>query len=602
MGQPRLELNNWNACRTELLFTQHTANIGVLNGTSLAQIGMGLKKWQFLPIQARVMANYSAKILNSAVSGLSAQQAVIAATANNIANVNTAGYSRRLVNLETRSVSSNSAGINVGDGVDVVGITRMVNVYLEKILKDSQSDQFGYQIQSDIMKRVEPLFTLDGSQQTIGSTMTAFFTAVNDLSADPASIELRENLIQRVDDVVSAIKTTYQTIANLQAECDQRIETEVAAVNSLTSQIAELNGRITAREGGAGDVAADERDQREALLNQLSEKIGFNSVELPDGSVTLTLNGGFAIVSGTTARELEVTHSPSFAAGTLPPSLSGGTLSYIVYDYDPGAGSAHVDLTEKMMENGGIIGGLLTMRGYADPAETSAFAATGPLVEIATQVEAITRTLLTMVNVTYRGPNEEADPAQPWKFSTADLDGNGPDVYGLFTFDYSATQDVNGDGIANDLDLTTGITNYSSILAGTLTDPRRVAAARDPDPALGLQIFGSGNGKNMEVLAALQTDNSLTFSAGPTYSFTGTFGEIYDSTVVKVGNLASSAEGNMNAADRYKLTIQSQRDAVSSVSLDEEFSNLIRYQRAYQASARLIRIADQLLEQLVSII
>lgn len=567
----------------------------------LAQIQTGLKKWQFLPIWVGVMANYSAKILNSSVSGLTAQQAVIAATANNIANVNTPGYSRRIVNLETRATSNNSAGINVGDGVDVVGITRMANAYIEKILKEAQSDQSGYQIQSDIMKRIEPLFSLDGNNQTIGSTMTAFFTAVNDLSANPASIELRANLIERVNDVVSAISTTYNTIASIQTECDQRISTEVEAVNGLTSQIADLNARIMAREGGSGNVAADERDQREALLNQLSEKIGFNSVELPDGSVTLTLPGGFALVSGATARQLEVTTTPSFAAGTLPPSLGGGTLSYIVYDYDPGAGQAHVDLTQKIMENGGTIGGLLTMRGYNDPAETSAFAATGPLVEIATRVEAITRTLLTTMNVTYRGPNEDA--GLPWKFSTADLDGNGPDVYGLFTFDYGAlSQDVNGDGIANDLDLTTGITNYSSIIQATFSDPRRVAAARDPDIAAALQVFGPGNGGNMEVLAGMQTDNSLTFSAGPAYSFTGTFGDIYDDSVVKVGNLASSAEGNMNAANSYKMTIQGQRDEVSAVSLDEEFSNLIRYQRGYQASARLIRVADQLLELLVNMI
>ncbi len=206
------------------------------------------------------------------------------------------------------------------------------------------------------------------------------------------------------------------------------------------------------------------------------------------------------------------------------------------------------------------------------------------------------------MNVTYRGPNEETDPAAPWKFSTADLDGNGPDVYGLFTFEYGAERDVNGDGIANDLDLTTGITSYSSILQAAFTDPRRVAAARDPDIAAGLQVFGPGNGGNMDVLSGMQTDGTIVFSAGPSYSFTGTFGEIYDDAVVKVGTFASSAEGNMKASDTYKMTIQGQRDEVSAVSLDEEFSNLIRYQRGYQASARLIRVADQLLELLVSMI
>jgi len=546
------------------------------------------------------MPNYSAKILNSSISGLSAQQAVIAATANNIANVSTPGYSRRIVNLETRNVNSGSSELNVGDGVNVAGITRMVNAYLERTLKETLSSEAGYEIQSEALNRIQTLFSLDGETQTIGGAMTQFFTAVNDLAVDPSSIELRANVIQRAEDLVSIIQTTYNTIAKVQTECDQRVGIEVDEVNSITAQIASLNATITAREGGSGQVAADERDNREALLNKLAEKIGFNSIELPDGSVTVTLSNGFALVSGSVSRNLSFTHDPSFSSGTLPQSLDGGVLGYVVYDYDPGAGNAHVDLTEGIMNNGGVLGGLLTVRGYADPSNTSPFQATGPLVEIAQRVEAVTRTLLTSVNKSYLGPSDE-DTTTPAFFnpSSGDLDGNSPDIYGLFDIDYTGVKDVNGNGLPDDLGLMTA-QNYSSILKLNFTDPRRLAAAIDTNAASGSKSFAPGDGRNMQNLADLQNQD-LTFAAG-SFSLTGTFGEAYNEAVVKVGGLTASAQGNYDNADKYLQTVRGQRDEVSAVSLDEEFSNLIKYQRAYQASARLIRIADQLLEQLVSLI
>src|SRR5690606_36601387 len=103
-----------------------------------------------------------------------------------------------------------------------------------------------------------------------------------------------------------------------------------------------------------GNVAADDRDRRDVLLQRLSEKLDFNMLELPDGTVTISLANGFVLVNGNENRELSVTNSPSFANGTLPPSLSGGVLNYIVYDYSGGNGTpAHVDLSNVIKTSGG---------------------------------------------------------------------------------------------------------------------------------------------------------------------------------------------------------------------------------------------------------
>ncbi|RIL10773.1 MAG: flagellar hook-associated protein FlgK, partial [Proteobacteria bacterium] len=306
------------------------------------------------------MTNFGAKILNNAVSSLAAQQALIANAGNNIANVNTTGYTRRSIELQTRFGGLGTTGIQIGNGVQVGGIRRIADEFLEKLLRESQASRSSYQTQDEFLSRIENLFSLTGDRPTIGSSLTSFYAAINDLSLNPSSIELRSNLIQKAQDLVENIRNTYNTLANLQSEADQRIGVELQTVNSITAQIANLNTLISQREAaGENIIASDERDARDQLLKELSEKLSFNKVELPDGSVTLTLSNGFALVNGSNSRALSLTTAPSFATSTLPPSLGGGVLGYIVYDYSAGSGTAHVDFTQDLMAGGGSIGGLL---------------------------------------------------------------------------------------------------------------------------------------------------------------------------------------------------------------------------------------------------
>src|SRR5690606_25569755 len=116
----------------------------------------------------------------------------------------------------------------------------------------------------------------------------------------------------------------------------------------------------------------------------------------------------------------------------------------------------------------------------------------------------------------------------------------------------------------------------------------------------GVTSFQTGDGRNAEALAATQA-TSYTFAIG-SYSFTGTFDQSYNETVTHVGNAKSRSDVNLSVSESNLISAQSQRDSFSGVSLDEEFSKLITFQRAYQASARMIRVADELMEQIVSLI
>jgi len=543
-------------------------------------------------------ANYGAQIFNNAVSSIAAQQAVIGNISSNISNVNTEGYARRAIHLQTRVTTGRSGGFSVGNGE----LTRISDQFLSGLVRDASADSEAYGVEDEFLGRLEQLFSLSGERNTVGSTLTEFFTAVDNLSLNPASIELRAELVERSQDLVTTIKETYNSIAELQDEADRRLSTEIDNVNSLTAQIADLNGLISAREG-SGNVAADERDKREMLLERLAEKIGFEMVETSDGSVTISLSSGFPLVSGSNSRDIDLTTTPSFSTGTMPQSLNGGILSHAVYDYDPGAGFAHIDLTEILQTAGGTIGGLITVRGFNDITNSGPFTADGSLVEAAQRVEAIAQNLLTAVNQEYLGPDEDSVTIG-WQPSATDLDGNQPSVYGLFSFAYTGVRDTDGNGLPDDLGFANhGVYNYSSILQLTSTDPRDIAAGRDLDPTTDANItWAEGDNQNLLALSAYQT-TEMTFSVGGSYSLTGaTFSDAYNETVGRVGNLKVRASINASVANDNLDTARNRKDEVTGVSLDEEFTNLIKYQKAYEASAKLIRVARDLMDQLVSIL
>lgn len=546
------------------------------------------------------MPNFSSKILGNSVSALVAQQALIANTSNNIANVNTPGYTRREIALLNRAdAAATQTSLSFGSGVEVGTIRRITSAFLESAVREAASREGMANVQNDYLARVENLFSLTGPQQTIGSTLNDFFSALNTVAVNPYSLDDRLVLMQRGEDLVSAIKTTYNTIAATQTELDYQVPQELEQINEYTSQIASLNDLIRKRQA-SNIPAPDEQDQRDDLLAKLAEKITFSAIEMPDGAVNVSLLNGFPIVSGTTSRDLEFTHTPSFGGVTLPPSLEGRTLGYVVYNFGTETGPSHLDLTKSIKSGMGSLGGILQLRGYADVSNTTAFQADGALVQFAQRVEALTRALLTDVNQTYLGPDEDSTLTglQP---SSGDLNGNVPDVFGLFDFNFSGVKDADGDGVPSTADLlATGMSHFSDYLTFAIKTPDRFAAARDNDTTEGITEFPKGDGQNAVAVAAMKQE-VRTFTVDG-FTLTGTFDELYSSTVNYVGAVKSKAETDVAVAKGAQASAQQKRDQLSAVSLDEEFANLIKYQKAFQASARIIKTASDMLDQLVALI
>ncbi len=531
---------------------------------------------------------------------MDAHQALLGNVASNIANVNTPGYARRVLELETTPARS-VGNFSVGNGVQIGKLRRSTSDYLDRLVRESNGQLKAHEVEDTYRSRAEQFFGLDGRSTSIGSSLNKFFNALNDLSVDPASLDLRANFLSQAQQLTGSIRDTYNGLSQLQADADVQIEQELRTVNQHLSAIAELNGEIKGRES-TGEVAVAERDRRDALLDQLSEKMSFNVIEVQDGSINITLSSGFTVVSGTNAKALELNRSPSFVSGAAVPALNESALGFVVFDFSGGSGTGHVNLTDILARGGGTIGGLLRTRGVSTAAATSAFTATGTLPALAERVETLARTLLTEVNRTYLGPDRNTATAA-WNPSSGDLDGNTPPPFGLFNFDYAGTLDANSDGLPGTGDLTaTGFGNFASRIQVAFSDPRQLAAARDastgfPAPA----SFAQSDGRNLEALAALE-GTRYTYTMGNTYSFNGTFHENYNETVATIGNMKNSSRVNVAVGQANLQAAQLRRDEISSVSLDEEFTHIIKFQRVFESSAKMLQLANELLENVVKIL
>jgi flagellar hook-associated protein 1 len=569
------------------------------------------------------MSGFSSSILNIATSGLATQQAQLAATSNNIANVNTEGYSRRRVDVAERSSAGGS--LSFGQGVEVQSVRRVYDEFLEGVVRRSNSEKFAAETEESFLQRAEGILSIAGDQDTIGTQLEEFYTSLSDLTLNPASPELRAGVLQKADSLVQTINTTFNYFANLQNEANERLNQEVSTVNDLVAQIAELNGQVRANENENTEASAI-RDKRDSILQKLAEKIDYSVVEDNLGQVNIYLPTGFSLVSGVTSYSLSVTNTPSFSAGNNTQLLNGGPLSFIVYDHDPGVGNQHTDLTSTIAEGGGVIGGLLSARGVSTGNTSSPFSAKGGLVDLASRVEGITRALLTEFNQVYLGvdpenlvsnggnplTNDEDPVASATTFSPSsgyfdDATQSSVAPSGVFSFfkvdglTDSATGSISGLPDLQDLsDQESTFSTYAGKLSLAITNPLQIANGRDLVATEGQLEIQPGDSANIKKLVELR-DHKFNLTVG-NYNLNTTLSQAYLGLVNETGNLVSSATSSKQLGESKLLAAKERRDSYSGVSLDEEFTNLIKFQRNFEASARMIRVADQLLEEIINLI
>lgn len=274
-----------------------------------------------------------------AYSGLHAAQIALLTTGQNIANVNTPGYSR--VVPELRSMSGNALG-NVGGGVMVASIRRLANDFQNQQLWRANTAVNYHDTAQQYMTALEVLISNEGS--SISTGLDNFFAALSEATGTPESIVLRQQILLEAEQLSQRFNTLNGNIQiQIEALHGQR-EAMVVEINGLLDNIAELNRRIVALESTGRDTATL-RDHRDVLIKELSGYASIRNHETPDGAYSVSLANGQPLVLGSTAGRLTVQQTMSgeqvinldFASTSFPldPSGLGGSFGGL-YDSEYG--------------------------------------------------------------------------------------------------------------------------------------------------------------------------------------------------------------------------------------------------------------------------
>lgn len=293
--------------------------------------------------------------MSIAMGALEAQQAGLATTTNNIANLNTPGYTReRPVLQEADPVLNN--GVAYGTGVKLQGIESLRDSILNLQIDNETQQQGQSQAYVSAMSQAQTLFPDDTSG--IGQQISIFFQSLNSLSTDPSNLALRQSVLSAANGLASAFNGAASQLSAQRSSLDQNAEQATGEVNQLTQQIAGLNQKLAVL-SSASQGYGSFLDQRDSLVQKLSGLIDVSVIN--DGtSITLTTKQGATLVAD----------GQSFALSTALDPASG-----VQHIYSQGA-----DITGKI--SGGQLGGLLQARDQTLPAmQTQLDALAGGLVQ-----------------------------------------------------------------------------------------------------------------------------------------------------------------------------------------------------------------------------
>ncbi|MGH9488530.1 MAG: flagellar hook-associated protein FlgK [Terriglobales bacterium] len=276
-------------------------------------------------------------VMAIAEQSLQAQQGGLQVTANNIANVNTPGYTQRVAVLAEQAPYSPDQGIAGGGGVILQQVQDVRAGVLQIQLNQETSNQNQLTSLQQQLQPVEGLFDASNGAG-LGTSIDAFYAALQQLSTDPSDGSQRESVISAAQTMAQTFNQVSSAISQQMGGANQQVVQDVSQVNTLTTQIAQLNGEIGSLQNQPQGTAGLE-DQRSTLVNNLSQLINFTQSAGSQGQITLTTAGGQQLVAGNQAVALTTQASGGVqdvysGLTDITASISGGSLAGLIQARD----------------------------------------------------------------------------------------------------------------------------------------------------------------------------------------------------------------------------------------------------------------------------
>lgn len=624
-------------------------------------------------------------MLSTGVSGLLAFQSSLDTTSHNIANANTAGYSRQSTDL----VTATPAFLNnnwVGNGVTVQSIQRNYDSLVAAQVRTSSAGKSQWDIYSQLAGTLNNLFS--DSSSGVSASLQNFFTAFQSVANSPTSSSERQVLLSQAQTLVTRLNTTASRITSMQNDVNQQLGNEAQVVTGLAQSIAQINEQISFSIGKTGNPPNDLYDRRDQLLDQLASHLDINAVKQSDGTISVFIGNGQALVSGTDYSQL-VTTPDSFDATRLRMGLKTGAVVN--------------DISDSL--NGGTVGGLLKFR--SELLDTSMNALGQVAVAVTTTVNAQQNAGMDLTgalgsNLFAVGGVQVLSNSSNAGSGAVAVTRTSSNLAGLTTSDYILTRTASGWQLQRTdtgqlVTMTGAGTNVSPFVADGLSivvsgsaatgdrfgiaptkmaasgmsvllnDPKKIAAAAPIVGAASTSNTGNAiitkgvvvdatnaNLRNTVTIQFLSpttytTDGGTTtntYTSGSSITVNGwqvqisgtpatgdtftvkdnvngvgdnrnalllanvinnkvlngsttTISTAVGSWVADVGVKTNAATANLNTQSAlYNDSINAQQ-SVSGVNLDEEAANLLRFQQAYAAAAKVISTSNALFDSLL---
>jgi flagellar hook-associated protein 1 FlgK len=292
-----------------------------------------------------------ASVMDIAQQALIADQEALNITSSNVANQNTAGYTREVVSFQSSDAVTLSGG-TYGSGVTATAASQRDLVIERQVQQQTQVQSQAAALQS-ALQQVQDVFGLSStassaSATVLGSAVDSFFSSLSTLASNPSDPATRQNVLSSASSLAAAFSSAATQLGQISSNLNQQATGDVGQINALTSTIASLNGQISNLNPNSD--AGTLEDQRQQAITHLSQIVGLNQISSQQNGITLTTSNGAVLVSG----------NQSYAVQT---SQIGGTTHIL-------AGIPQQDVTSSL--TGGDLGGVLQVTNQQLPSYANA--------------------------------------------------------------------------------------------------------------------------------------------------------------------------------------------------------------------------------------
>lgn len=508
--------------------------------------------------------------LETARRGLFTQQSALYTTSHNVANANTPGYTRQRINFNQTSAFP-SVGMNspittaqIGTGVEGGTVQRIRESFLDVQYRAENNKVGYYGSLSESLTKMEGIMN-EPTESGLQSTLDEFWNSLQDLTTQTENSGARNVVAATGQMVAETINYYYNSLTQIQDDIGNQVDVKVQEINSLISQIDNINKRIADVEPH-GYLPNDLYDERDLLVDELSGLVNIkvtNIIPNEYGNVSSLAEGLYNI-------EIVQENGSSYS-----PSINLVSVSKV----SGNIGTNNIEVL-KNEENGLIEGikiGNSTIENASFSGELAGYIESFGYISESGEVKGIYPDMIENLNKMTEAFANEFNYIHSQGYA---LGAENPSGLDFFQFE---------EGNA----------------AGTITINQQIANNTDLIAAAASAGGASGDNENAQKLSEI---SSKLFSEYEYYvagndlpsGLTGSFETFYSGIIGALGVDSRSASKDLSNSTTLAESVDTNRLSTSAVSLDEEMTNMIKYQQAYNSAARMITMMDEMLDKIIN--